>query len=127
MIFDRSRNLLEVVRNFMEFFVEENCGYCTPCRAGNRILLTLLDRVMSGNGTQEDLEVLKDLGEKIKIGSRCGLGQTSPNPILTSLENFRPLYESLIRKPTDGLKRSFDVEEALRESVAITGRQSTVL
>jgi [NiFe] hydrogenase diaphorase moiety large subunit len=127
MIFDKTRDLLDIVHNFMEFFVDENCGFCTPCRVGNRLLLTLLDRIMAGNGSQEDLEQMKDLGEKIKMGSRCGLGQTSPNPILSSLENFRVLYEKLLTKPTDGLKASFDIEAALRESVEITGRHSTVL
>ena len=127
MIFDGTRDLLEVVRTFTEFFVEENCGYCTPCRAGNRILLALLDRIISGHGSEDDLEKLKELGEKIKIGSRCGLGQTSPNPVLSTLESFRPIYERLLAKPTDGIRVSFDVEKALRESVEITGRRSTVL
>ena len=127
MIFDKTREILDIVRTFMEFFVEENCGYCTPCRAGNRLLLVLLDRIISGNGSEEDLETLRELGEKIKIGSRCGLGQTSPNPILSTLESFRPAYERLLVKSNDGLKASFDVGEALRESVEITGRASTVL
>ncbi len=127
MIFDKSRDILDIVRTFMEFFVDENCGYCTPCRVGNRLLLVLLDRIIAGNGAEEDLDTLKDLGEKIKIGSRCGLGQTSPNPILSTLESFRPVYERLLAKSKDGLKSSFDVEGALRESVEIAGRASTVL
>jgi [NiFe] hydrogenase diaphorase moiety large subunit len=127
MIFNRKRNLLEVVRTFTEFFVDENCGYCTPCRVGNRLLLAILDRVMQGNGTGEDLERLERLGASIKTASRCGLGQTSPNPVLSSLEKFRPVYERLIKNDGKGLKPSFDFNAALAMSEKLTGRRSTVL
>lgn len=84
MVFGAERNLLDVVVNFLEFFVEESCGYCTPCRAGNLLLLEGVKRLRSGVGTPEDLEYLRELGNTIKATSRCGLGQTSPNPVLTA-------------------------------------------
>ncbi len=127
MIFNRGRDLISIVKSFMEFFVEENCGYCTPCRVGNRVMLTILDRITRGNGSEEDLDRLKSLGASVKLASRCGLGQTAPNPILSSLDKFRPLYERLLQKKTEGLRASFDVAAALADSEEITGRRSTVL
>ena len=126
MIFDSSRDLLSIVKTFMEFFVEENCGYCTPCRVGNRILSDLLGRVMEGRGEEEDLDRLQRLGASIKLASRCGLGQTSPNPILSSLEKFRPAYERLLRKDPGALRASFDLAAAVADSESIAGRRSTV-
>jgi [NiFe] hydrogenase diaphorase moiety large subunit len=126
MIFNHSRDILTIVKTFMEFFVEENCGYCTPCRVGNRILLDILETVMRGQGTEEDLDRLKSLGASIKLASRCGLGQTSPNPILSSLEKFRPVYERLLKKDAGALRASFDLAAAVADSESIVGRRSTV-
>jgi len=126
MIFDRTRDILDAVKSFMEFFVDENCGYCTPCRAGNRLMLAILDRIIKGNGAPEDLDTLKRIGNSVKIASRCGLGQTSPNPILSSIEKFAPAYEKLMKK-SGALRASFDIESALAESSKISGRRSTVL
>ena len=86
---------------------------------------------MGGNGEPSDLDILQELGEIIKTASRCGLGQTSPNPILTTLKNFRSVYESLVHKAKDGLQPSFDINSALSDSRKIvessrriTGRES---
>ena len=65
----------------MDFFIEESCGYCTPCRVGNVLLKNYLEKVMQGKGEAADLDLLQELGDVVKIASRCGLGQTSPNPI----------------------------------------------
>ncbi len=127
MIFNRSRDVLEIVKTFMQFFVDENCGYCTPCRAGNPLMLAILDRILSGNGAPEDLETLKRLGNSVKVASRCGLGQTSPNPILSSIEKFAPLYARLMKKEQGGLRASFDFEAALADSSRIAGHRSAVL
>jgi len=124
MIFNSTRNLLHVVSRFMEFFVEESCGYCTPCRAGNVLLKERLDRIAAGKGEPSDLEYLQELGESVKLSSRCGLGQTSPNPVLSTLKNFKGLYEKLVKKSKDGLMQSFDIKAAVAGAEVIAGRPS---
>jgi [NiFe] hydrogenase diaphorase moiety large subunit len=124
MVFGPQRNILEIVDYFMDFFIEENCGYCTPCRIGNVLLKMYLEKVMAGKGEPSDLELLKELGETIKATSRCGLGQTSPNPILTSLQKFRSTYESLVKENREGFQPSFDIKSVLKESEEIAGRKS---
>jgi len=89
MIFDKSRSMLEVLKNFMEFFVEESCGQCTPCRIGNVKLLEGVNMIEKNEYTPEYIDKLKELGETMKIASKCGLGQTSPNPFISILENFK--------------------------------------
>jgi [NiFe] hydrogenase diaphorase moiety small subunit len=89
MVFGPERDVLEVAHAFMEFFVEESCGYCTPCRVGNVLLKQRLEKIIAGRGEPRPRD-LEELGETIKTTSRCGLGQTSPNPVLTTLKNFRP-------------------------------------
>lgn len=126
MILGQDRDLLEVVEYFMEFFVEESCGYCTPCRVGNLLLKEYLAKVRNGLGTPEDLETLKDLGTKVKAASRCGLGQTSPNPILSTLKNFRGEYDKLVKPAEDGFASDFDISKALETSSAIAGRKSEI-
>jgi [NiFe] hydrogenase diaphorase moiety large subunit len=124
MVFNQERDLLEVARKFMEFFVEESCGYCTPCRVGNVLLKKGLDKILAGKGEAEDLEYLQTLGQNVKLASRCGLGQTSANPVLSTLENFRPVYEAKLMEAKDGQQPSFDIKAALSDSESITGRES---
>jgi [NiFe] hydrogenase diaphorase moiety large subunit len=88
-IFDESRNMLNVLKNFMEFFVEESCGQCTPCRIGNVKLLEGVEKIEKGTYTFSYLNTLKELGKTMQAASKCGLGQTSPNPFLSILENFK--------------------------------------
>jgi [NiFe] hydrogenase diaphorase moiety large subunit len=126
MVFGPDRNILEVVHEFMEFFVEESCGYCTPCRVGNVLLKQKLEDIMAGKGEPADLEYLVGLGTSVKSTSRCGLGQTSPNPILTSLKNFRPAYEALVKEVSDGKQPTFDINSVLTQAEAITGRKSEI-
>ncbi|MEI6126124.1 MAG: NAD(P)H-dependent oxidoreductase subunit E [Pseudomonadota bacterium] len=124
MVFGPERDILEVVSCFVDFFIEESCGYCTPCRAGNVILKKYLQKIMSGTGEPADLAALQDLGAVIKTASRCGLGQTSPNPVLTTLKNFRSLYEARVTESKSGLQPSFDLAAALKETESIIGRAS---
>ncbi|HOI55793.1 MAG TPA: NADH-ubiquinone oxidoreductase-F iron-sulfur binding region domain-containing protein, partial [Phycisphaerae bacterium] len=124
MVFGPKRNLLKVVRKFLEFFIEESCGYCTPCRVGNVLLLERLNRILDGRGEPSDLPYLERLGQTIKTAARCGLGQTSPNPVLTTLKSFRSAYESLVKEAPDGLQPSFDIGAALGDAKTITGRES---
>ena len=116
------RDLFEVVHNFMEFFEEESCGWCTPCRVGNQILLHKLEKVMSGHGTETDLKEMEQWCVTVKSMSRCGLGQTSPNPIYTTLKNFREMYEAKIQKGKD-YATEFDLAAAVKDSCAVVGRK----
>jgi [NiFe] hydrogenase diaphorase moiety large subunit len=88
MIFDESRDMLHVLKNFMEFFVDESCGQCTPCRIGNVKLLEGVEMIEKGQYTFSHINKLKDLGRTMQLASKCGLGQSSPNPFISILENF---------------------------------------
>ncbi|MFH1196880.1 MAG: NADH-ubiquinone oxidoreductase-F iron-sulfur binding region domain-containing protein [bacterium] len=88
MIFNESRDMLKVLDNFMEFFVDESCGQCTPCRIGNTKLLEGVKMIHKGEYTFAYVNKLKELGKSMQVASKCGLGQSSPNPFLSILENF---------------------------------------
>jgi len=126
MVFDRSRDLLAVVQAFVDFFREESCGYCTPCRVGTVLMQQTLRRVRAGKGTRDDLDYMEALGETMTATSRCGLGQTAANPVLSSLKSFRKLYESLLTTPKDGRQPAFDVRAALADSEQAVGRASVL-
>ena len=122
MVFGPQRNILEIVDYFMEFFIEESCGHCTPCRVGNVLLKQSLSNIITGKGELDDLDRMKELGETVKAASRCGLGQTAPNPILTTLKNFRSAYEVLVKETKDGTQPTFDLQAETFEAKAIIGR-----
>jgi len=124
MVFGAGRDVLDIVGKFLDFFVEESCGYCTPCRVGNVLLKERLDRIIAGHAEPADLDYLEALALTVKTASRCGLGQTSPNPILTTLKVMRPIYDALVSESTDGLQRSFDIHAALGAGEAIAERSS---
>ncbi|MDP4197083.1 MAG: NADH-ubiquinone oxidoreductase-F iron-sulfur binding region domain-containing protein, partial [Bacteroidota bacterium] len=88
-IFDKNRSMLKVLKNFMEFFVEESCGQCTPCRIGNVKLLEGIKDIERRNYTFSYINKLKDLGRTMQVASKCGLGQSSPNAFISILENFK--------------------------------------
>mgnify|MGYP006286176943 CR=1 FL=1 len=96
-VMDDRTCMVKLAKFFMEFCVEESCGKCPPCRIGNKILLNILERICEGEGRSGDMERLEILGQHIKSSSLCGLGQTAPNPILSTLQHFRNEYESHIR------------------------------
>lgn len=89
MIFNKNRDMLHILKNFMEFFVEESCGQCTPCRIGNVKLLEGVEMLEKGEFTFEYIEKLIELGKTMQISSKCGLGQSSPNSFISILENFK--------------------------------------
>jgi len=126
MIFSSYRNILEIVDNFMHFFVEESCGYCTPCRVGNVFLKQGLNKIIDGQGEQKDLIYLKDLGKTVMQTSRCGLGHTSPNPLLSSIKNFPLVYAALLKEHPDGMQAGFSIQHALDESRIIAKRRSII-
>lgn len=88
-IFNKNRDMLHILKNFMEFFVEESCGQCTPCRIGNKKLLEGVELIEKGKASQKYINELIDLGKTMKVASKCGLGQTSPNPFISILTHFQ--------------------------------------
>ena len=125
-IYNKDRDILKIVDEYMDFFIEESCGYCTPCRVGNVLMKQRLEKIMAGLGEKADIAYLEELGETIKITSRCGLGQTSPNPILTTMKNFRKLYDKNIKREKDLMEPTFDIRAALGDAKEITGRTSVI-
>ena len=91
-VMDEDTCMVDLARFFLEFTVDESCGKCTPCRVGTRRLLEILDKIIEGKGEMEDLDRLEELANYIKSASLCGLGQTAPNPILSTLRYFRDEY-----------------------------------
>jgi [NiFe] hydrogenase diaphorase moiety large subunit len=126
MVFGHDRDLLDIVRQFLAFFCEESCGYCTPCRVGNHLLKERVEQILAGRGQPEDLGYLKELASVVRMTSRCGLGQTSPNPVLSLLKGFRPMVEARVKPSRTGALRRFDLGAALATAEAIAGRRSTV-
>ena len=84
--------MVDIAKFFLEFTVDESCGKCTPCRVGTKRMLEILDRITEGKGTLEDIDKLESLAETIKTTALCGLGQTAPNPVLSTLRYFRDEY-----------------------------------
>jgi len=93
-VFDEDDCMVSLAKFYLEFTVEESCGKCNPCRIGNKRLYELLHKICHGQGTQEDLIKLRSLSNVIKDTSLCGLGQTSPNPVLSTMDNFYDEYEA---------------------------------
>ncbi len=95
-VLDEDDCMVDIAKFFLEFTVEESCGKCTPCRIGTRRMLEMLEKITKGQGTLEDLDKLEELCYYIKQNSLCGLGQTAPNPVLSTLRYFRHEYEAHI-------------------------------
>ncbi len=93
-VMDEDTCMVDIARFFLDFTVDESCGKCTPCREGTKRMLELLERITSGEGELEDIDKLESLAETIKSASLCGLGQTAPNPVLSTLKYFRNEYEA---------------------------------
>ena len=118
MVFDVGRDLLDVVGDFMQFFVDESCGICVPCRAGNVLLRQKVALVADGQATSSDLDEMVAWGGVVAHTSRCGLGATSPNPILTTLTKFPEIYPVRPRATVADLLPSFDPEAELTDHAA---------
>ncbi len=97
-VMDEDDCMVDVAKFFLEFTVDESCGKCTPCREGTRQMLKILEKITSGEGTEEDLDELERLGTIIKDTSLCGLGQTAPNPVLSTLRYYRHEYEAHVKE-----------------------------
>ena len=120
MVFDATRDIFEVARNFVHFFAHESCGFCTPCRVGTALLRNTLDKLAKGNGSAADLTEIEDLDRLLKQTSHCGLGSSAPNPVIDGLQKFRPAYERHLRNRD--FVPAFDLDGALARARQMTGR-----
>ena len=116
-----SRDILrEIVMNFTDFFIEESCGSCSTCRNVPTLLKNKLQKILNGNGVLKDIDDLENWSKILKF-SRCGLGHTAANPIITSIRSFRHLYEKLVQKDKD-FDAGFNLSESVKESCEAAGR-----
>ncbi|SHK19457.1 NADH-ubiquinone oxidoreductase-F iron-sulfur binding region domain-containing protein, partial [Tepidibacter formicigenes] len=97
-VMDEDNCMVDIAKFFLEFTVEESCGKCTPCREGTKRMLEILERITQGKGEKEDLQKLEKLASTIKSTALCGLGQTAPNPVLSTLKYFRHEYETHVNE-----------------------------
>lgn len=122
MVFNRSRDILENAVNFTRFFMNESCGFCTPCRVGTKLMTDLADKVAAGHGARLDLDSIKQLNHVMNNMSHCGLGQRAAEPLLQTLEKF-PEY--FAKRMTDkDYQPAFNVEESIQRAIAIVNIDS---
>ena len=119
-VFDASRDMFEVARNYAQFFAHESCGFCTPCRVGTSMLVAAMDKIHRGSGTQHELREMARLNKVLMMSAHCGLGHTACNPILDTLKRFRPAYERKLRSLD--FTPAFDLDGALERARQMTGR-----
>ena len=119
-VFDASRDMFEVARNYAHFFAHESCGFCTPCRVGTSMLVAAMDKIHDGNGTQHDLREMNRLNKVLLMSAHCGLGHTACNPILDTLKRFRQAYECKLSSLE--FAPAFDLDGALGRARQMTGR-----
>lgn len=124
MVFDSTRDLWEIVDQFLDFFADESCGYCTPCRVGNVLMKERVARLLAGKGVPQDLEYLENLATTVKSGSRCGLGQTSPNPVLSVLKGFPEACREKVHEADSAFQPSFDIRKALGKAEELAARET---
>ncbi len=120
MVFDMRRDIFDVVRNFVHFFAHESCGFCTPCRVGTTLLARLMDKIASGHGTRYDINEIYQLNRVLQMTAHCGLGHSAANPLVHTLEKFRPAYERRLKSLE--FEPAFDLDAALAEARQMTGR-----
>ncbi|HVY15136.1 MAG TPA: NADH-ubiquinone oxidoreductase-F iron-sulfur binding region domain-containing protein [Rhodopila sp.] len=121
MVFNAGRDVLDVAAQFAEFFVEESCGWCTPCRVGTTLLRKGMEKILANRATLADVAALETLATTVSRTSRCGLGQSAPNPILSTMRNFPDAYEARLQ-PAPFLP-AVTLQEALAVAVAVQGRE----
>ena len=121
MVFNRSRDMFEVARNFAHFFAHESCGFCTPCRVGTALVVKRLDKLAAGHGSRHDIEVLMELDKLLHQATHCGLGASACNPLRDTILKFRPTYEQ--RLTSLHFEPSFDLDAELSVARRITQRE----
>ncbi|MCU0929977.1 MAG: NAD(P)H-dependent oxidoreductase subunit E [Burkholderiaceae bacterium] len=120
MVFDRSRDMFEVARNFAHFFAHESCGFCTPCRVGTELVVRRMDKLAAGRGSRHDVDVLFELDKLMHTTTHCGLGATACNPLRDTIAKFRPAYERHLKSLY--FEPAFDLDAELAPARALTGR-----
>jgi [NiFe] hydrogenase diaphorase moiety large subunit len=120
MVFDHSRDMFEVARNFVHFFAHESCGFCTPCRVGTSLLKNLMDKLNNGHGSPYDFAEIEKLNRILQSMSHCGLGHSACNPVLDTIARFRPAYER--RMQHKEFEPAFNLDWALDSARQMTGR-----
>jgi len=120
MVFDESRDLLEIIHNFSRFFAHESCGFCTPCRVGTTLLKNGMDKICNGHGTAHDVDELSRTAALVSRRSHCGLGATAPNPIRDGLKWFPHLFEA--RLLHQEMEPEFDLDASLAEARELSNR-----
>src|SRR5690348_9419049 len=114
-VMDQTTNMVDVARYFMEFCMDESCGKCLPCRVGTVQMYRLLSKISEGEATPDDLQRLESLCDLVKNTSLCGLGQSAPNPVLSTLRYFREEYETLLHHGQESEVRSQEPEVRSQE------------
>jgi [NiFe] hydrogenase diaphorase moiety large subunit len=120
MVFDESRDMFEVARNFVHFFAHESCGFCTPCRVGTSLLKNMMDKLANGHGSPYDFAEIESMNRLLQSMSHCGLGHSACNPVLTTIARFRPAYAK--RLAHEEFEPAFDLDRALAAARQMTGR-----
>ena len=120
MIFNNSRNILDIVKNFTHFFAHESCGFCTPCRVGTSLLKKQLDKITEGHGSAGDIVALEELCQLVKNHSHCGLGQTAANPILSTLQRYPERYAEKLKDIS--YEPGFDLDASLETARRLANR-----
>ncbi len=130
-IMNKNTCIVSVARFFMQFTQSESCGKCVLCREGTKQMLVLLDDIIGGRATEETLKILEDLATAVQKGSLCGLGKTAPNPVLSTLNNFRDEYEAHVKYkycPTGKCKAltKFTIDENLCKGCMLCAKKCPV-
>ncbi len=119
-IFDNTRDMFQVARNFVHFFQHESCGFCTPCRVGTSLLKNLMDKLHYGSGSPYDFAEIEKLNQLLQSMSHCGLGHTACNPVLDTIAKFRPAYDK--RMMQQDFTPAFNLDRELSAARQMTGR-----
>lgn len=120
MVFDRTRDMFEVARNFAQFFAHESCGFCTPCRVGTELVVRRMYKLKKGYGSSEDVQVLYELDKLMHGATHCGLGAAACNPLRDTIAKFRPAYEKHLQSLH--FAPGFDMDAELSQARLATGR-----
>lgn len=122
-IFNNTRNVLDIVHNFIHFFAHESCGFCTPCRVGTALLTKQLDKIVDGHGSAGDVVAIEELCRIIQDHSHCGLGQTAANPVIHTLQRYPDLYQKQLKKIS--YEPGFDLDKSLETARRMAHRNDS--
>jgi NADP-reducing hydrogenase subunit HndC len=112
LVMDQKDSMVDVAKFYLNFCVDESCGKCAPCRVGGFQMLQLLEKIHSGHGSEDDIEAIRQICRSMQTASLCGLGQTAPNPVLSTLKYFEDEYTSLLKKEAPPAKTGLNLPTA---------------